>query len=228
VNTTLTLRSRNAKTGPIPVSTTSASTCPPSCPFLKAGCYADAGPLALHWASVSAGDVGMDWDAFCGAVAALPAGQLWRHNQAGDLPGVGDTIDAAQLAQLATANSGKRGFTFSHKPILDNPANAAAIQDANAAGFTINVSANNLNHADELAALNIAPVVVVLPLEVDGTVTRTVQTPEGRTVSVCPATYRDDVTCQTCQLCQRQDRKSIVGFPAHGNARRKASAIASR
>jgi hypothetical protein len=225
MNVTLTLRSRNVKTGPIPVSTTSASTCPPSCPLIKSGCYADSGPLALHWASVSAGDVGTQWDAFCSAVAALPAGQLWRHNQAGDLPGVGDIIDVEQLAQLAAANSGRKGFTFTHKPLTT--ANAAAIVAANAAGFTINLSANNLNHADELAALNIAPVVVVLPQDVDGAVTRTVQTPEGRTVSVCPATYREDVTCQSCGLCQHQNRASIVGFPAHGNARRKASAIAS-
>lgn len=224
---TLTLRSRNVKTGPIPVSTTSAGTCPTSCPLLHSGCYADSGPLALHWASVSAGDVGMDWNAFCAAVGALPAGQLWRHNQAGDLPGTGDTIDTDQLAQLVTANTGRNGFTFTHKP-TSNPANAAAIEDANKAGFTVNLSANNLSHADELATLGIAPVAVVLPKQVNGAVTRTVQTPEGRTVSVCPATYRDDVTCQTCGLCQRQTRACIVGFPAHGNTRAKASAIASR
>jgi hypothetical protein len=224
---TLTLRSRNVKTGPIPVSTTSAETCPPSCPFVKSGCYADAGPLALHWARVNAGDTGTDWQGFCAAVASLPDGQIWRHNQAGDLPGLGNAIDAAQLAQLAAANAGKRGFTFTHKPMTD-PANAAAVQDANANGFTVNLSANTLAHADELAALGIAPVAVVLPHDVDGAATRTLQTPAGRTVSVCPATYRDDVTCQSCQLCQRQNRATIVGFPAHGAARRKASTIASR
>lgn len=228
MRTTLTLRSRNGKTGPIPVSTTSADTCPPSCPFLKSGCYADAGPLALLWRDVNAGTKGMQWDAFCRTVAALPTGQLWRHNQAGDLPGHGDAIDAAQLVQLAAANTGRRGFTFTHKPVVGHPDNAAAIQAANAAGFTVNLSANTLAHADELAALAIAPVAVVLPHDVDGSTTRTLQTPAGRTVSVCPATYREDVTCQSCQLCQRQDRTCIVGFPAHGNARRKASLIASR
>jgi hypothetical protein len=227
MHVSLTLRSRNRKTGPIPVSTTSRDTCPSTCPLMGAGCYADGGPLAIVWRQVDAGAVGTDWNAFCAAIAALPKGQVWRHNQAGDLPGKDTAIDAAALAQLATANAGRRGFTFTHKPVVGNPANAAAVRDANAAGFTVNLSANNLSHADELAALDIAPVVVVLPAEIDGAKAHTVRTPAGRTVSVCPATYRDDVTCQTCTLCQRQDRACIVRFPAHGASRRKATSIAS-
>jgi len=53
-----------------------------------------------------------------------------------------------------------------------------------------------------------------------------VTTPAGRKVATCPATYRDDVTCASCQLCQRKDRKVIVGFPAHGMRKKAASAIA--
>lgn len=225
----LTVRSRNTKTGPIPVSTSHKSSCPSTCPFIGAGCYAEAGPLALFWSKVNNGSTGTDWNTFCDSVAALPEGQLWRHNQAGDLPGMNTSIDAEKLALLVRANGGKRGFTFTHKPV--SPAyggNADAIRDANTAGFTINLSADNLHHADELAALGIAPVVVVLPHDVDGAATHTLKTPEGRTVSVCPATYREDTTCQTCELCQHQDRACIVGFPAHGSSRRKASRIASR
>jgi len=51
-------------------------------------------------------------------------------------------------------------------------------------------------------------------------------TPAGRKVVVCPATIRDDVSCASCQLCQRQ-RDFIIGFPAHGTSKKKASAIAS-
>ncbi|MFZ9994271.1 MAG: DUF7227 family protein [Steroidobacteraceae bacterium] len=52
-------------------------------------------------------------------------------------------------------------------------------------------------------------------------------TPGGRRIAPCPATYRDDVSCSTCQLCQRRRRGVIVGFPAHGVSKRKVSAIAS-
>jgi len=168
----------------------------------------------------------LDWSGFCSEVESLPEETFWRHNQAGDLPGTGDRIDLVALAKLAQANTGRRGFTYTHKPVTGphGADNAKAIAEANARGFTINLSADNLSEADELSALNIGPVVVVLPESVHGNVTIT--TPAGRRVSVCPATYRDEVTCASCQLCQRVSRKTIVGFPAHGASRRKASNIA--
>ena len=47
--------SSNSKVGPIPVSTTESATCPPSCPFFDAGCYAKTGPVSWHWNKVSSG-----------------------------------------------------------------------------------------------------------------------------------------------------------------------------
>lgn len=126
---------------------------------------------------------------------------------------------------MAKANAGRRGFTYTHHKAT--APNRAAIAEANAAGFTVNLSGNTLEHADTLAELGAGPVVCVLPADTNGADTPVLQTPAGRTVSVCPATYRDDVTCATCQLCQRQDRKCIVGFPAHGAGARKASVVAS-
>ncbi len=218
MNYHLTLKSANAKTGPIPVSTTSAATCPNACPFKKSGCYADGGPLALHWAKVTDGTRGTDLESFCASIAKLPAGSLWRHNQAGDLPGIGDSIDPIALSALVVANAGKRGFTYTHKR-MDVASNVAAVRDANAGGFTVNLSANNLHHADELASLNVGPVVVVVASDQSSNTT----TPAGRKVVICPATIRDDVSCATCQMCQRQERP-IIGFPAHGASVKKANA----
>ena len=207
----LTLKSANVKTGPIPVSTTDRASCPPDC-SVRDACYAASGPLALHWAAVSNGTRGTSWGQFCDTVAAMPAGQLWRHNQAGDLPQIGGTIDAVKLGQLVAANTGRRGFTYSHHR---DAASIAWIRHANAWGFTVNLSANDLADADMLAAHDAGPVVVVLP----STQTKNTTTPAGRTVVICPATQRDDVSCATCQLCQRQ-RSTIVGFPAHGTKKR--------
>ena len=220
-NVSLTLKSRNAKTGPIPVSTTTSTTCPDACPFKRAGCYADGGPLRIQWDKVTRGATGYNWSDFLSQVRALPPNQLWRHNQAGDLPGLGDTIDGKALYELVAANTGKQGFTYTHKP-MDSIANREAVAHANASGFTVNLSANNLDHADELADLGIAPVVVVLPMEQKENLT----TPKSRKVVICPATIRDDVSCMTCGLCARL-RDAIVGFPAHGNGARKANAIAA-
>jgi hypothetical protein len=177
----VTPRSANAKTGPIVVTTSAAKTCPPACP-LKRTCYAKGGPLALHWAAVSRGDRGAPWARFLAdlsdALAKAPRGQIWRHNQAGDLPGAGDRIDREALAALIATNAtaDARGFTYTHKPLIaaDAPkgakgralaaANLAAVAESNANGFTINASANNLAHVDALAdALDgRAPIVVVV------------------------------------------------------------------
>jgi hypothetical protein len=207
----LTLKSANVKTGPIPVSTTEKDSCPADC-SMRGECYAASGPLALHWAAVSAGTRGTDWAAFCDSVAAFPADQLWRHNQAGDLPVAGGTVDPVKLGQLVAANIGKRGFTYSHHRDAES---INWIRHANAWGFTVNLSANDLADADTLADADAGPVVVVLP----STQTVNTVTPKGRPVIVCPATQRDNVSCATCQLCQRQ-RAAIVGFPAHGTRKR--------
>ena len=207
----LTPKSANAKTGPIPVSTTTGASCPTDC-AMKAECYAATGPLALHWKAVSEGRRGTDWPTFTKSIAALPDGQLWRHNQAGDLPQTDGTIDAVKLGQLVAANTGRRGFTYSHHR---DTASINWIRHANAWGFTVNLSANDLADADTLADHAAGPVVVVLP----STQTTNTTTPKGRAVVVCPATQRADVSCATCQLCQRQ-RGAIVGFPAHGSRQR--------
>jgi hypothetical protein len=217
----LTPKSANEKTGPIPVSTTSAASCPPDCPFNNSqGCYAGSGPLALHWAAVTRGDRGNEFNDFCNKIAALPKGQLWRHNQAGDLPGNGLEIDGAALGDLVKANQGKRGFTYTHyNP--KNGKNSAYIKGCNDYGFTVNLSANTPAHADQLAALNIGPVVTVLPIDqVENTFT-----PGGRKIVVCPATIRDDVSCSTCKLCAVKDRGVIVGFPVHGTQHKKAARV---
>lgn len=215
----LTIKSSNKKTGPIPVSTTSALSCPDSCPLKKNGCYADGGPLALHWRAVTEGERGMQWGEFCDAIDALPAGQLWRHNQAGDLPGLNESINPDALRMLTRANTGKRGFTYTHKPLTAE--NEALIREANKAGFTVNLSANSLAHADELADAGAGPVVTILPANAGAKNF----TPAGRLVITCPAQTRDDVSCADCQLCARSDRPTIVGFLAHGSGAKKAEKI---
>jgi hypothetical protein len=162
----------------------------------------------------------MPWGEFCIAIASLPAGQLWRLNQAGDLPGRGEEVNLSELRQLLRANKGKRGFSYSHKR---SPEALAAIREANAEGLTVNLSGNSLADADALAETKAGPVVCVLPESQKANCA----TPAGRKVVICPATYREGVSCASCQLCQRAERSVIIGFPAHGTQKRKASAVAT-
>ena len=219
----ITPKSKNAKVGPMAVTTSTATTCPTSCPFKSNGCYADSGPLKLHWDKVTREERGDDWSTFISKIKDLPTGSKWNHNQAGDLPGDTKDLDSTKCVDLAKANKGKRGFTYTHYDVLDNFQNAITVNIMNHLGFTVNVSANNLEHADKLCDLDIAPVATVLPIE---QTTNTV-TPKGRKVVVCPATYKDDVSCASCMLCEKWDRNVVVGFPAHGTSKKKAAAIAA-
>ena len=223
-------KSANAKTGPLPVAYIARESCPPSCAHYRASCYAEGGPVRLAWnrasACASAADDAASWRELCAAVAELPAGQLWRYGVAGDLPGVGERVNLRELRQLLRANAGRRGFTYTHKR---SAAALRAVAEANAAGFTVNLSADNLAEADALAATGAGPVAVVLPADAP----ELCHTPAGRPVVVCPAQLRDGtngpaITCATFQLCQRQNRAVVVGFRAHGASYKKADAIARR
>ncbi len=212
--------SENIKTGPIPVTITSRDTCPATCAFKGNGCYAEYGPVKLHWDRVTAGDRGGTLDELCAQLRTLPKHQLWRMAQAGDWPGDGRLLDTKAMSALAKANQGRRGFGYTHyDPLIKH--NARVIARTNAAGLTVNLSANNLAHADRLAALGIGPVVVVLPKDA----TKPVRTPAGRLVAVCPASIRQDITCASCGICAVGSRKAIIGFPAHGSGARKAEQV---
>ena len=215
----ITEKSANKKTGPMMVTTSGRDTCPDTCPLKKNGCYADSGPLALHWDKVTKGERGADWATLCTTVGALAEGSIWRHNQAGDLPHRAGIIDSKKMAALILANKGRKGFTYTHHNMA-SAKNRAIIQTANNAGFTVNLSANNLDHADKLASLECGPVVTVLP---EG-LPHKLKTPAGRDVITCPATYRENVSCFSCQLCQKQ-RAAIIGFPVHGTGKKKAARV---
>jgi hypothetical protein len=188
--------SGDRKLGGIPATYSAGATCPDACALKDQGCYAEFGKLQFHWRRVP--ERGLPWAAFLQEVAALPAGSLWRHNVAGDLPGVGDKLDVDALVDLVLANAGRRGFTFTHKPLTSNQ-QRAAVAVANRRGFTINLSADSLEHADARADLGIGPVVVTLPSDAPAGL----RTPAGRHVVLCVAETRG-LSCADCQLCPSQ------------------------
>ncbi len=237
--------SRNKKTGPIPVTTSDRWSCAPACPLIDAGCYAEHGRLGHWWYQLSMAERKWTADAL-DVIRRLPHNQLWRHNQAGDLPGRGNRISEHQLTKLVRANGRRRGFTYTHKPVLAKPGrkpakymleNRRLISWANEEGFRINLSANNLTMADALIDLNIAPVVSIAPMLEDpwwdqwGTPQR-ITTPKGRPCTICPESAGQDVQCSTCGICQLPAavsmgyRSDIILFPAHGTRKAQVSEIA--
>lgn len=226
----ITRKSLNPITGPIMVTTSPRVTCPFSCPLRKGAdtptaglCYAEHGVLGGYvWTLLDRTPVGgsfqngnikvYGFDELLYVIRSLPPGSLWRHNVAGDLPSNNKvTIDRAALRAIVDANKGRRGFTFTHYDVLTNLSNRQAVEEANQNGFTINLSANSMEHADRLADLRIAPVTVILPANSK----LNTRTQKGRTVVVCPINTHPGVTCASCGLCARQ-RSTITGFPVTG------------
>ena len=221
--THLTDKSSNKKVGPIPVSTSSRLNCPPTCPYNGNGCYADGGPLAIHWRKVTEGERGLSWDEFLRKVEAFPNGQLWRHNQAGDLLDINTQAGINQLAELAVSSRHAKGFTYTHHPIKGLAA-AEAIRFAKDYKFTVNMSCETEAQADYHISKGRFAVLTVPQSENR----KLYVTDGGNRVMLCPQQTNPTVTCATCQLCYKRDPKQIIAFRLHGTGVKKAtSALAN-
>lgn len=216
----LTMVSGNRKVGPIPVSTTSKETCPPNCALLDTDCYARFGPLGILWSQINKGAKGMQWAAFIMAVSKFLKNTLWRHNQAGDLPGKDGYLDKQKCRELSAASRHTRGFTYTHySPLI--PHNREVIAEMNSQpGMTVNLSADSLAQVDEYYAMGIGPVTCILPEDAKHLGNKT---PGGLHIAVCPAQTVEGMSCYFCQLCWIKERKAVVGFLAHATAKKRLS-----
>lgn len=212
----ITFSSANRITGDMMVTTSPRASCPATCSLRGATCYAERGHLG-HWLwnhldatpPNSSGRIRVyNFHQLLAVVRLLAPGTVWRHNQAGDLPHDNGIIRHDRLLALIDANRGKHCFTFTHHDVLSNAANRVIVRQACDQGFMINLSADDLDHADALADLAIAPVAVLVPADRS----ENTRTRKGRTVAICPARRRQGVTCATCQICTRP-HKAIIGFP---------------
>jgi len=169
-------------------------------------------------------------------IRALPVAAIWRYGQAGDLPGIGNTIDRDQLLELAKANGARPAIVFSHKPPTEH--NLAALREAEALGLHVNLSANNPKHADMLAKHGLSVVTLLTEdyakrkgerLDAYRGRMRELMshTPGGLRIAICPATYSKKVSCLTCQACsKRRPQGTVIGFPAHGSRKARVSSLA--
>lgn len=215
----LSIKSGNKKTGEMAVSTSSKATCSPSCPFLNNGCYAQSGPLNLHWLKVTSGERGESFPNFLQKLKALPESSAFRHNQAGDLPHTAGKISRTFIRRMVESVSHLRAYTYTHHSVKLGE-NLSLLRYANRNGFTINVSCETEAQVDDAIAAEL-PAVLVVPSDEKRTVWRT---ESGNAVIVCPAQRSDTVTCADCMLCHKRGKKVAIAFLAHGTSKRKAEA----
>lgn len=214
----LTQVSDNKKTGPIAVTTSSRDLCPGSCPYKAGGCYANTGPLAIHWSMVTKGTRGVTWQRHLQALKALPPKQKIRVNQAGDLG------SAKEILELGKVLKGRVAWTYTHH--REGSRLAAAREVNKKHGLVINLSANSVAEADRMRWLG-SPMVVALREDARPNF----KTPGGLRVVACPEQTGQVKNCDTCgnglPLCARH-RSYAIGFYPHGGQASKAAAIAAK
>lgn len=214
---TFSARSDNAKTGDIPQAwvtgprgleraASMASCSATGCKLLGGGCYARRGTVATGFAShVKRGPVSIE-DALA---KRSPSARFVRFSALGDVSAcVPDAVDA--IAAVRSAGLGVVGYTHGWRDPSAAPLRGQLL-----------ASCETLTDVDAAVAAGWRAS-VVLPVGAGPT-----KTPAGHHVIVCPATRRNDVTCNRCGLCDGARRGPVIGFPAHGRQARKATALAS-
>jgi len=221
-------RSGNHKTGSMTVTTTSGDSCPASCPLNGNGCYAINGHLGMHWKKVSSGERGLPYREAAAAILTdrRKVTPIVRLNQAGDLP-VNDRgdidIDAvSDLVSALTKKGGERIYTYTHRL---RPRDIAAIRTLHDMhpNLTVNLSANNVKHADILRqAYPDMPIACLHPFDTD----------RPKNLAKCPAQLSDSISCFSCgngsPLCSRRDRTQYIGFDPHGTKAEDARKVTTR
>ncbi len=209
----LTEVSQNSKTGPIAVSSTGWSSCPPDC-GMKDECYAMKGyHTRLHGDAITRHERGVPPDQFIKQVAALRPGTMFRHNVGGDLWHQRGRIDRTLLKLLTQAVQHlSHAWTYTHH--RPDSWNQYAIRLANRTGFTVNVSTETLDDAIKYYRRGY-PVTCVI----DGSDTATFRH-KGVPFKVCENQATNKTTqCCGCgngtPMCAIPDRDYIVAFIKH-------------
>ncbi len=216
--------SDNRKLGAVSATYASQASCPSSCPWFGAGCYAENGPAgfttrrlnrsetknALHIAYQEAR-----------AIDALTGDRLLRLHVVGDAR----TASAARVLGLACERYSKRGnaprrgrktWTYTH---------AWRTVPRASWGNSVAVLASVETARDARAAMQAgyAAAIVVTAFERDSAYQI-----DGTTVIPCPNQTRG-TTCKDCGLCRDDERlradSLVIAFEAHGGGNTKGAKI---
>ena len=203
-------KSTNQKTGAITQTYSSSNTCPTRCPFKNSGCYAASGPCGLVWKKMQKAVTPYELKELIQNSATT---KLIRHNVAGDMAIEGTSeLNYMLVSLLAKAFEGHQAYTYTHCEI--NERNSDIIKMAQEKGFVINYSCENIEQVKKAIAHGVPAVMTCEQFE------GTHKTIEGIKFVKCPS-YKDGVTCATCQMCSKV-RNYVVVFEAHGTSKKKA------
>ena len=178
-------------------------TCPRTCPYLGAGCYAQGGNVAIHERRASVDRDAAIVSAAVAMVWAARTGRVARLHVSGDVMGPDGRVDHAYvhgLADVARSVSTLRGgagpvaWTYTHAPA------GPWVELLREAGVAVRLS----DRAGAWGAVVVA----------DRSDARVKRAGMSSPLAVCPAQL-SGTTCATCRLCWARPDVTIA-FVAHG------------
>jgi hypothetical protein len=213
----LTPKSRNRKTGPIPVTSRPMSTCPTSCPFLPGGefggCYGS-GRIAHHadtWSVVH------DVESLTDGLGMSPrSARYLRDRVVGDIVNVDGTIDMdhIRVVSQAASNVGLIPFGYTHawRSLTD-----AQIVEVKSLGYVLSASCETEADVAEAVSRGLDAAIASDLVEEGLTI-------GGKRVVTCPQMTPEGITCADCGLCAKPGRRAVIRFLIHGAGSAKARA----
>ncbi len=213
----VTARSANVKTGPMPVTYRTEATCPSSCPFLGEGCYAEA--RAFMIARQHGGTTTVDEVVHKLGDRRADA-RFIRDRVSGDVLTPDGRVDMPYIRALAEIGrrTGLRVFGYTH---AWTSFTRRQVAETARRGYVMNASCETRGDVERAVLLGMPAVITNDHVE-DGEVIA------GLRVVTCPAQTHEGITCSSCGLCARPQRRSVVRFLTHGPRVKKARAAIER
>jgi hypothetical protein len=205
--------SSNSKIGPIPATYRGRDTCPSDCAFLNNGCYGDGRIFGLAHKYVAPLPIDKAREILR---RSRTDAKYLRDRVVGDLVnsrGMFDMHYVLGIARLAREH-GLTVFGYTHAWRMLTREDAAAIRTT---GYVMNASCETVQDVREAISLGM-PAVITNDNVPEG------DTVAGYRVITCPAQVRDNVTCATCGLCAKPERKVVIRFLTHGPSKKRARA----
>lgn len=213
--------SANTKTGDIPQTYTKKASCPASCRFKNSGCYGDDFRTLANWKRCEFKEA----KGFCASLSDLrvklvdeiPAGELIRHNVAGDMAVFGGSrLDADLVRGFDKAFEGYKAYTYTH---CTKDASAFVLAQS-CKNLQINFSCETENEVDLVMSYKSDAVITLAQApKVSKWVTK-----GGNVVVLCP-NHTKGIQCKKCKLCSKRSRGYAIAFVAHGQKAQKVKKV---
>lgn len=214
-------KSKNKKIGNISATMVSQASCPKSCPFFLKGCYAKYGYMGMFVTSKLNKSKVLSSVKLATLEAAAILGLKGKNPLRLHVVGDSKTTIAVRIIRAACevyeSRFGQKAYTYTHC--------WEWIKRLEWGGISVLASCETKIQLIKAHKRGYASALVVNEFKQN----TSYDIGDGFTLIPCPAQTRENVTCEKCKLCTKDQflyaNKKVVGFAKHGTAKSSMSEI---